>query len=109
LIGAALIFGSKVGMSIASNEVAATGQRVQINDIVYISFIGAALWVWGCVHLAIVYRLNPAFGLLGLFFLVGFFILLWCGKKKPDWDIAAARRRAMNPGNKNRGDPTSLY
>ena len=102
-IGGILIFGSKLGVALAS------GQDATLTAVFLFSLLGAIFWIWGCFHLAIASKLNPAFGMLGLFFLVGFFVILWCAKKQPEWERAAARHRATNPNKEYRGDPDSLY
>ena len=103
ILGAVLIFGSRLGVSLAGGNVDSVG------SIVLLSLFGGLLWIWGCTHLAISSKLNPGFGILGIFFIVGLFVILWCAKKQPEWERAAARHRTKNPKKEYRGDPTSLY
>jgi len=101
-IGGLLIVGAKLGTSMIGTS----------NDPIslwVVSLLGAFLWVWGCVHFAIASKLNPALGLLGIFFIAGFFILLFVAKKQPELERAKMRRQATNPKKEYRGDPNSLY
>ncbi|MEM9080328.1 MAG: hypothetical protein AAGC74_06510 [Verrucomicrobiota bacterium] len=41
--------------------------------------IGAILWLWGSIHVAVHLNLHPAWGLLGLFFIFGLILLIWTG------------------------------
>ena len=77
-------------------------------SVLLLSLLGAVFWVWGCFHLALRFGLSPAWGLFGLLFLLGFFVILWAARQKPKWDIAAARRTSGKP-RVYRGDPNSLY
>ena len=101
-IGGLLIAGGKLGTSMVgtSNDPA---------TLLVISLLGALLWIWGCVHFAIASKLNPALGLLGIFFIAGFLILLFVAKKQPELERARMRQRANNPKKEYRGDPDSLY
>jgi len=103
ILGAVLIFGSRLGVSLAGGNVDSIG------SVVLLSLVGGLFWIWGCTHLAISSKLNPGFGILGIFFIAGLFAILWCAKKQPEWERSAARHRSKNPKKEYRGDPTSLY
>lgn len=76
--------------------------------ILIAALLSICLWIWGCIHLALHFRLPPAWGFLGIFFIVGVAIIFWAGNKKPDWDRQATRRK--REGQRNyRGDPNSPY
>lgn len=102
-IGGILIGGSKFGASFVA------GSANPETALLAASFIGVVLWIWGCIHFAIASKLNPGFGFLGLFFIVGLFALIWLAKKQPEMERAAARKLARNPKKEYRGDPNSLY
>lgn len=70
---------------------------------------GPIIWLWGCFHFVAGKRLPLYIGFLGIFFILGFLIILFLATKQPEFARAAARRKAANPSGKYRGDPTSLY
>ncbi|HEY8962358.1 MAG TPA: hypothetical protein VIM57_09145 [Luteolibacter sp.] len=75
---------------------------------ILLSLVSAILWVWGCCHLAARFGLSPAWGISGMLFLLGPLIIFWAANQKPKWDREAAKR-AKQPKQEYRGDPTSLY
>ncbi len=83
-----------------------TAQAVGM-EVAVASLVGGICWIWGCIHLALHNRLHACWGLLGIFFILGIFALLWVARQKPAWDRKAAMRPARPKVYK--GDPDSPY
>ncbi len=72
-----------------------------------LSLGGGILWVWGCCHLALHLGLSAAWGLTGIFMILGPAIMFWMSKHKHKWNREATRRPQ---GRKQyRGDSDSPY
>jgi|GEM_PF-3296035 len=69
--------------------------------------VAALIWIWGCVHLAVRFKLHPAWGFFGLLFLVGIAIIFWAAQQRPVWERQKALRSPAS--RKRQVDPNSLY
>ena len=50
------------------------------------------VWVWASVHLALYVKMHPAWGLLGVFFLIGLVFIFLTRFQSPNWRLDKARR-----------------
>lgn len=58
------------------------------------------VWMWACVHLALFAKFHPAWGLLGIFFLIGLMLIFWNRLQSPNWQLDKARRHTSKAAKK---------
>ncbi len=76
-------------------------------QLFFLSILGATLWVWGAIHLALHFNLGAAWGLWGLLFLLGLGVIFWAANQRPKWEQQKARRSQNRKRPRNNSD--SLY